>query len=311
MQFRLDGQDLGSEDTSAPYSVPWNTAGVGNGTHTLTAIARDGAGNSTISAPVSVSVANTAPVDTTPPTVSMPSPSGGSTVSGQVALTASASDNVGVAGVQFKVDGQSLGGEASSSPYSVTWNTTTVADGSHVLTVVARDAAGNTKTSAPVPVTVANAVDPPADPPAPPVPSNPAPAISRLKLSAAAFSKGTTISFNLSEAAKVTLSFERRMRGHKVRGKCVAPAKKARPKCTRYSAIRTTLKLQGKAGANSMYFKGRLSRTRVLAPGRYRLTLLATDAEGKRSAPATTSFRLKDAAIARRALRSVARLLWR
>ena len=107
----------------------------------------------------------------------------------------------------------------------------------------------------------------------------------------------------------MTLSFERRLHGHKVRGKCVAPAKKARPNCTRYSAIRTTLKLQGKAGANSMYFKGRLSRSRVLAPGRYRLTLRATDTEGKRSAPATTSFRLMDAAIARRALRSIARLL--
>jgi hypothetical protein len=52
------------------------------------------------------------------------------------------------------------------------------------------------------------------------------------------------------------------------------------------------LKLQGKAGANSTHLKGRLSRAYSLAPGRYRLTLLATDPEGKRSAPATTSFRL-------------------
>jgi hypothetical protein len=250
-------------------------------------------------------------VDSTPPVVSLPPPSGGSTVSGPVTLTASASDNVGVAGVQFKVDGQNVGGEDSSSPYSVTWNTTTVPDGSHALTAVARDAAGNTKTSAPVSVTVANAAAPPSAPPDPPTPapSNPAPAISRLKLAPAAFSKGTMISFNLSEAAEVTLSFERKLRGHKVRGKCVAPARKGRPKCTRYSAIRTTLKRQGKAGPNSTSFKGRLSRTRALAPGPYRLTLLATDAEGKRSAPATTTFRLMDVATVRRALLSVARLL--
>ena len=42
------------------------------------------------------------------------------------------------------------------SPYSVSWNTTTVTNGNHTLTAVARDAAGNTTTSAPVTVTVAN-----------------------------------------------------------------------------------------------------------------------------------------------------------
>jgi subtilase family serine protease len=62
-----------------------------------------------------------------------------------------------VAGVQFRVDGANLGAEDTTSPYSVTWNTTTASNGSHTLTAVARDAAGNTTTSVAVTVTVNNA----------------------------------------------------------------------------------------------------------------------------------------------------------
>jgi hypothetical protein len=302
VQFKLDGQNLGSEDTLAPWSRSWDTKGVGDGTHQLTAVARDAAGNTKTSAAVSVTVANGPPADLALPTVSLTAPSGGSSVSGTISVTASASDNVAVAGVQFKLGGQNLGSEDTSAPYSVAWDTTTVANGTHQLAAVARDAAGNTTASPPQTVTVANSAVPP------PVPSNAAPVISRLKLSASAFSRRTTLSFRLSEAAQVTLSFERKLTGHKAGGKCVSPAKKGHARCTRYSRIRTTLKLQAKAGANSMYLKGRLSRKRSLAPGRYRLTLVATDPAGKRSAPAATSFRLLDAALARRALLSFARL---
>src|SRR5882672_1041126 len=59
VQFQLDGADLGARDTSAPYSITWNTTTAGNGTHTLTAVARDGLlGLSFTSAPVTVTVAN-------------------------------------------------------------------------------------------------------------------------------------------------------------------------------------------------------------------------------------------------------------
>ena len=54
--------------------------------------------------------------DATPPTVSMTAPASGGTVSGVVTLTASASDNVGVAGVQFKLDGANLGAEDTTGP---------------------------------------------------------------------------------------------------------------------------------------------------------------------------------------------------
>src|SRR5712691_8876177 len=44
VQFRVDGVNLGAEDTSAPYSVSWNTTTADNGSHTLTAVATDRAG---------------------------------------------------------------------------------------------------------------------------------------------------------------------------------------------------------------------------------------------------------------------------
>jgi hypothetical protein len=160
VQFRLDGANLGAEDTTAPYSISWNTTTVTNGSHTLTAAARDTAGNTATSGPVTVNVTNSSS-DTTRPTVAITTPSGGATVSGTVPVTASAADNVGVAGVRFFVDGAQVGAEDTQAPYSISWATTTVTDGSHTLTASARDAAGNTTTSAGVTVTVSNTAPPP------------------------------------------------------------------------------------------------------------------------------------------------------
>src|SRR6267378_4208554 len=70
VQFQLDGANLGAEDTAAPYSISWDTATASNGSHTLTAVARDAAGNRTTSGPVTVTVFN----DTTAPTVTISSP---------------------------------------------------------------------------------------------------------------------------------------------------------------------------------------------------------------------------------------------
>jgi hypothetical protein len=104
------------------------------------------------------------PDDTTPPTVSISSPTNGSTVSGTVSVSANASDDVGVAGVQFMVDGANLGAEDTTGPYAISWNTTTAINGSHVITAAARDAAGHTTTSNPVTVTVLNNTSAPPPP---------------------------------------------------------------------------------------------------------------------------------------------------
>jgi hypothetical protein len=95
--------------------------------------------------------------DTTAPTVAVTAPAAGSTVSGSaVTDSASASDDVGVVGVQFKLDSANLGTEDTTSPYSISWNTTTTSNGLHTLSAIARDAAGNSTTSAGAAVTVNN-----------------------------------------------------------------------------------------------------------------------------------------------------------
>ena len=98
--------------------------------------------------------------DTVPPTVSMTAPASGSTVSGTVTVSANASDNVGVAGVQFLLDGAALGSEDTTAPYGYSWNTASIANGSHTLAARARDAANNRKDSSTVTITVSNANSP-------------------------------------------------------------------------------------------------------------------------------------------------------
>jgi len=95
--------------------------------------------------------------DSVPPTLSVTAPQNGATVSGTVAVSSgTASDNVGVQGVQFELDGALLGVEDVTAPYGVQWNTSRVANGNHVLTAVARDGRGNVTRSSPVTVTVSN-----------------------------------------------------------------------------------------------------------------------------------------------------------
>lgn len=104
-------------------------------------------------------------IDTAPPTVSLTTPAESSNVSGTTAMTATASDSVGVTKVEFYVNSQ-LKSSATSSPYSYQWDTTTSANGQQLLTAKAYDAAGNNATSSYY-VTVSNG-----DTQAPTVPAN-------------------------------------------------------------------------------------------------------------------------------------------
>jgi hypothetical protein len=133
-----------------PYVIP-------NGTHTIMADVDDvnrfvesNETNNQLSQPVIVDGG-------TSPTVSITAPTGGVNVAGSsVTISANAADDIGVSGVQFKLDGANLGAEVTTPPYAVTWDSTAVPDGPHTITAVARDADGNTTTSAGVSVTVAN-----------------------------------------------------------------------------------------------------------------------------------------------------------
>jgi Bacterial Ig domain/Putative Ig domain len=98
--------------------------------------------------------------DTSAPTVSLTAPTNGASVSGAVSVTATATDNVGVAGVQFRLNGVNLGAEEQSAPYAISWNTTQTPNGNHTLTAIARDAAGNQAVAGSISVTVNNVAQP-------------------------------------------------------------------------------------------------------------------------------------------------------
>jgi hypothetical protein len=144
VQFQLDGANLGAEDTAAPYTVAWNTTAVPNGAHTLTAVARDAAGNSTTSAGIRVIVN----VDSTPPTVAITSPTSGSTYSTPTALltlAGTASDNLAVTQVTWS---NSRGGSGTATG-TTSWTASGIVlqAGTNALTVTARDAADNAATA--------------------------------------------------------------------------------------------------------------------------------------------------------------------
>jgi hypothetical protein len=101
-----------------------------------------------------------APPDDIPPVVSVQTPSEDQLVSDFITVVITASDNVGVAGVQLHVDGEDVGVEDTEAPYEVLWNTEASADGAHLVSATARDAKGNSSTSTEILVYADNDMDP-------------------------------------------------------------------------------------------------------------------------------------------------------
>jgi hypothetical protein len=144
--FLVDGHSAGPEDASVPYQSSWNSANTANGQRTIQAVARNAAGDTTVSAPITVTVANAA-ADTVPPAVSVNAPATNATALGIVTISANATDNVGVASVQFTLNGVNLGAPDTVAPYAINWNTAGAAKGKHAVRAIARDGAGNVTTS--------------------------------------------------------------------------------------------------------------------------------------------------------------------
>jgi len=94
--------------------------------------------------------------DTTPPWVCVLAPAYGSTVAGTIEVVADATDDRGVSGVRFRLDGEPLGEEEDTPPYLITWDTRSTPNGEHTLTAVAWDAANNEGISVPFRIFVEN-----------------------------------------------------------------------------------------------------------------------------------------------------------
>lgn len=167
----LDGTFMTAVDTYAATkqigAVLFNAAGLAPGAHTLT-VAATGTKNPSSTDPFVIvdafDISDSSPtLDITPPAASITWPRAGATVSATTTVSVTASDagGLGIAAVQVYLDGMPIEADDATSPYSITWDTTTVADGLHTLRAMARDAAGNTILSAPVAIAVTNASSPP------------------------------------------------------------------------------------------------------------------------------------------------------
>jgi thermitase len=149
VELKVNGSTV-SVDSAAPFAFSWDSAGVSNGMANLAAYAYDAAGNVAASSTVAVNVANGTTVvakDTTAPKVKIANPVSGK-VSGNVAVSSSAEDDSGAAGITqwIYVDGSLVAtGKGSSLAYN--WNTRKASKGTHTIEVTARDAAGNTSTT--------------------------------------------------------------------------------------------------------------------------------------------------------------------
>ena len=166
LQFLVDGSPVGSVDTSAPYSINFDTTTLTDTSHTVSAQGVGTNDNITYTAtPVTVTVNNATPPPPSTPTITMTAPANNSTVSGTVALSATVA-NAPVNGLQFLVDGSPVGSLDTAAPYSINFDTTTLTNASHQIS--ARGVGTNdniTYTATPVAVTVNNATPPPPPPP--------------------------------------------------------------------------------------------------------------------------------------------------
>ena len=131
--------------TASPFQAAWDTTSVADGGYDLRVVATDVAGNSAVSAiPARVLV------DNTPPSAGLTAPAAGAQLRGAATLTAVSADTgsgVGVAVFQRSpagADSWTTIATATAAPYTASWDTTGVQDGSYDLRVVTTDLAGNT-----------------------------------------------------------------------------------------------------------------------------------------------------------------------
>ncbi len=147
---------------ASPYTLSWDTTKVANGTHTLSATAKDTSGNSS-TARVTVMVSNPVP-DTIPPTVSILTPTNGSNVLQTMWSSAKVSDNVGVVLTEMYMNGTLVGSSTLANP-TFYISTTSWPRGACSLQAKAYDAAGNVGVSAKITVYTANNPAPDSTPP--------------------------------------------------------------------------------------------------------------------------------------------------
>src|SRR5215472_17544455 len=136
VQFQVDGTNIGPQMTSGPYSINYDTHGVGNGSHTFRVIATDAQGNQTIVSQTN-NVANV-------PAVNFYSPGSGATVTGTMTLASYVTHYASNVSVWYYIDGSNIYGlNGGTGYYSVNYDTHLKGVGWHTITVIAQDNLGN------------------------------------------------------------------------------------------------------------------------------------------------------------------------
>jgi Matrixin/Divergent InlB B-repeat domain len=166
-RLAVDGATVYS-GTGASYA--WNTSGLTNAVHTLTATVTDSLGRSA-TASESVTVANAAaPAPTGALSVAITQPTAGTTVKGTAWAVVWLTGATGTSNtITLTLGGRTVGSatSATAGPISLPYDSTLAADGAQTLTAAARDAGGKTGTGG-VAIVVANGTtSPPAPSPAP------------------------------------------------------------------------------------------------------------------------------------------------
>jgi chitodextrinase len=155
---------LGAVSTNTWYEVDLSTLVTGDGQFSLriASTSSNKAAFRSKEGPVGfrpeLVVAVAPPADVAAPTASISSPQSGTTVAGSIDVGVDAADDVGVVSVELQVDGATYATD-TAAPYLIPWNSSSVANGAHELTAVARDAVGNSGSSEPITVIVDNVPD--------------------------------------------------------------------------------------------------------------------------------------------------------
>jgi Bacterial Ig domain/Chitobiase/beta-hexosaminidase C-terminal domain len=151
--YTTDGSNPQTSNTAILYTGPFTVSQ----TTTVKYYSFDNAGNNE---PVKSQLIQ---IDAAAPTVSIITPASGSSFAqgSKIAVTAVAVDlgtglsaPSGIASVTFYLDGTTVLATVTNSPYSFSWNTNKIAKGTHKLTAVATDAAGNSTTSAAITISI-------------------------------------------------------------------------------------------------------------------------------------------------------------
>lgn len=126
---------------AAACTSPRTYSGLADGAHAFAVAATDPAGNPDATPASAAWIIDTQLPDTTPPDVTLTAPAAGAAVKGNVALAATASDNVAVDRVEFRVGGTLVATDITA-PYAASWDATGTPDGLVTISATAFDTSG-------------------------------------------------------------------------------------------------------------------------------------------------------------------------